>query len=91
MKSLIDDDFSIGKLDGLTWDEIAGHSAEVGLEDGEVLYRGQFLCFAFNDADGGSTLDGRHEPMTDLAVQLRIDEIDRDSPRTADDREAACS
>lgn len=68
--------FSIGKLTGLDWQEICGHAAEVAREDGDVYYRGRFVCTVFNDDGGGDTLNEAGEPITDAQVQAAIDEID---------------
>ena len=68
--------FSFGKLTDLDWDDIEGYAAEADRDNGDVHYRGQFLCTAYNDADGGDIedIDGNH--MSDEQVQARINEID---------------
>ena len=70
------DEFGMGKLDDLTWAAIEGYAGEVSRDDGEVTYRGEFLCVAYNDADGGDIEDDDGTPMTDEQVQARIREID---------------
>lgn len=76
MRAAHSNGFSLGKLTGLTWEEIEGHAAETVQADGDVSYRGKYLCTVFNDSDGGDVLDGDGNPMSDDAVQSAIIAID---------------
>jgi hypothetical protein len=76
MKALVTNGFSIGKLTGLTWDEIDGYAAEATYETGDVCYRDHYVCTAFNDDDGGDTLDENDNPISDEQIQARITKID---------------
>jgi len=82
MKAKIESGFAIGKLSGLTWNDIEGYAAEVSGEDNNaVYYRGKFICHAFNNEFGGEITDIDDKHMTETQVQDAINKIDLNRER----------
>ena len=76
MRANHENGFELGQLDDLSWGEIEGRAAETTRDDGDVCYRGRFLCTVFNDERGGDILDEHGRSMTDEQVQASINAMD---------------
>ena len=69
--------FSVGKCCGYTWDECESACCEWTRENGDVRYRGEYLCTMYNDADGGDIVGATGRHLSDATVQRKIAKIDR--------------
>lgn len=81
MNSNVTHGFEMGTESGLEWRDIEANAAEATRDDGDVWYRGLYLCTVYNYEHG--------DHMTDEAVQQAIDVIDR-LVAAAPDLLAAC-
>lgn len=70
--------FELGKLAGLTWRDVSDHAAEVAREDGDVWYRGRFVCTVWNAEAGGDQVNEAGETMSDDDVLAACRQIDAD-------------
>jgi len=68
--------YRIGESDDCDWSEIEGRAAECGREDGDVTYRGVYICTAWNDEDGGDIVDADGNPMTEKDIANVCRKID---------------
>jgi len=65
-----------GCLTGLSWGSVGSYAAELSRENGDVYYRGQYVCTSFNDADGGDQIGANGRRITDAGVQRKCRRID---------------
>jgi len=66
-----------GCLTGLSWGSVGGYAAELSRENGDMYYRGRYVCTVWNDEDGGDQTNARGHRITDAGVQRKCRRIDR--------------
>lgn len=76
-KIAVPDGFQIGRVKGLTWNSVCGYAAEVTKRNGDVYYRGEFVCTVWNDEDGGDQVNANGRRMSDDAVLRAVRAIDK--------------